>query len=270
MDRARTLFPAVVAAVAATAVLAMGGCTSSSPALTSSAATPSGPPGSLTPSATASPAPSASPTPTPTPKPVVLAGNLSIGSKGAVVLAMQQRLNALGYWVGKADGKFGGTTQQAVWALQKAAGLKPSGRTTSATWAALKAGVRPTARSKSGKQIEVDLKRDLVLFVTNGHVDFILNTSTGGGYTYVSQGQTSVAITPRGHFHTYRVIEGMHRAPLGLMYRPRYFTGGVAIHGDSSVPNHPVSHGCVRVSDAAIDWIWANNLDPIGMTVWVY
>jgi len=26
----------------------------------------------------------------------------------------------------------------------------------------------------------------------------------------------------------------------------------------------------VRVSNEAIDWIWANNIDPIGTTVWVY
>jgi len=222
------------------------------------------------PSATPS---SAAPTPTPTTTPVtppVLAGDLKFGSKGSAVAGLQRRLIELGYWVGKDDGKFGETTLQAVWALQKAAGLKPSGHTTAATWAALKAGVRPKARSTSGRAIEVDLKRDLVLFVTNGHVDFILNTSTGGGYTYVSEGQTSVAITPKGRFHTYRIIDGMHKSPLGLMYRPRYFTGGVAIHGDSSVPNHPVSHGCVRISDAAITWIWDNNLDPIGTLVWVY
>jgi lipoprotein-anchoring transpeptidase ErfK/SrfK len=31
-----------------------------------------------------------------------------------------------------------------------------------------------------------------------------------------------------------------------------------------------VSHGCVRISNEAIDWVWAQNLDPIGTTVWVY
>jgi lipoprotein-anchoring transpeptidase ErfK/SrfK len=31
-----------------------------------------------------------------------------------------------------------------------------------------------------------------------------------------------------------------------------------------------VSHGCSRVSDEAINWIWANNLLPIGTDVWVY
>ena len=33
-----------------------------------------------------------------------------------------------------------------------------------------------------------------------------------------------------------------------MLYNPVYFTGGFAIHGAKSVPNHPASHGCVRVS----------------------
>jgi len=30
------------------------------------------------------------------------------------------------------------------------------------------------------------------------------------------------------------------------------------------------SHGCVRVPNSAIDFIWANNILPIGAAVWVY
>ena len=36
------------------------------------------------------------------------------------------------------------------------------------------------------------------------------------------------------------------------------------------MPSVPVSHGCVRVSNEAINWIWAANSDPIGTEVWVY
>jgi hypothetical protein len=28
--------------------------------------------------------------------------------------------------------------------------------------------------------------------------------------------------------------------------------------------------GCVRVSDAAIDWLWTTNALPLGQPVWVY
>jgi hypothetical protein len=34
------------------------------------------------------------------------------------------------------------------------------------------------------------------------------------------------------------------------MYNPVFFIGGsYAIHGDTSVPNYPASHGCVRIPD---------------------
>jgi hypothetical protein len=195
---------------------------------------------------------------------------LRIGDSGDAVSQMQQQVSSLGYWLGAIDGKFGGTTQQAVWAVQKAAGISRTGRVDAATWAAIGRGVRPSAKSTSGTLIEVDLARDLLLIIQDGKLAWILNTSTGGGYTYVSEGVRSVAITPKGHYKTYRVIEGVHTAPLGVLISPRFFTGGYAIHGEDSVPPYPASHGCVRVSDSAIAWIWSANLDPIGSTVWIY
>ena len=42
------------------------------------------------------------------------------------------------------------------------------------------------------------------------------------------------------------------------------------MHGYTDVPPYPASHGCVRVSNAAMDFIWATNIMPIGAAVWVY
>jgi peptidoglycan hydrolase-like protein with peptidoglycan-binding domain len=195
---------------------------------------------------------------------------LKIGDSGDAVSQVQQQLNALGYWLGTIDGKFGGTTQQAVYAIQKAAGLSRSGKVDAATRTAINNGVRPTPKSTSGSLIEVDLTRDILMFVQNGKLAYTINTSTGGGYTYYDEGVRSVAITPKGHFQTYRVIQGVHVAPLGTLISPRFFTGGYAIHGDDSVPPYPATHGCVRVSNAAIAWIWSANLDTMGSTVWIY
>ena len=61
--------------------------------------------------------------------------------------ALQQRLTELGYWNGKADGSFGSLTQQAVYALQKAAGLSRDGVVGTKTQKALDQGVRPKPRS---------------------------------------------------------------------------------------------------------------------------
>ena len=80
----------------------------------------------------------------------------------------------------------------------------------------------------------------------------------------------SVAVTPTGLFRISRQVDGLVTDSLGQLWRPKYFDGGFAIHGDSSVPPTPASHGCVRVSNEAIDWIWEQNLAPIGTPVWVY
>jgi Putative peptidoglycan binding domain/L,D-transpeptidase catalytic domain len=195
---------------------------------------------------------------------------LKPGATGAAVLSLQQRLSDLGYWLGTPNGTFGDSTEQAVWALQKAAGLSRTGTVGPQTQAALAAGVLPQPRSTSGYVIEVDLEDDLVMFVTNGKIDEVLNTSTGGGYTYTQDGVTAVATTPTGHFTIYRQVNGLVVDSLGSLWRPKFFDAGFAIHGDTSVPPEPVSHGCARVSNEAINWIWANNLDPVGMTVSVY
>jgi len=195
---------------------------------------------------------------------------LELGDSGPAVKALQVRLSSLGYWVGTPDGSFADSTQQAVWALQKAAGLVADGVVGTKTAAALEAGIVPKPRPAPGYLVEVDLQDDLVMVVNDGKVLHILNTSTGGGYTYVEQGVTSVATTPSGVFHIYNVIDGLDVDPLGALWRPRFFYSGFAIHGDSYVPPYPVSHGCVRVSNEAIDWIWAANIMPIGTEVWVY
>ncbi len=240
---------------------------------------------------TEKPAPKAKRAPKPAP-------NLSPGDSGAPVLALQRRLSALGYWLGKPDGYFGDSTEQAVFALQKAASLSRDGVVGPLTAAALAKGVLPRPRPVKGYVIEVDLEDDLLMFVTNGKLDYVLNTSTGGGYDYsehydhtaqkvttvrkrgtvkkvvknvtIVQTVSYVATTPVGHFQIYTEVNGIVTDQLGQLWRPKFFDDGFAIHGDSYVPPEPVSHGCVRVSNEAIDWIWANNLAPIGTPVWVY
>jgi hypothetical protein len=195
---------------------------------------------------------------------------LGPGSSGPPVLALQNRLISLGYWLGPANGTFGDSTEQAVYALQKAAGLSRDGIVGPSTQAALKEGVTPHPQPASGMVIEVDLQDDILMFVTNGKLDWAFNTSTGGGYTYCSGGSCALAETPVGFFRIYNEVDGLVVDNLGALWLPKYFDGGFAIHGDSYVPPVPVSHGCVRVSDEAIDWIWSQGLAPIGTPVWVF
>ncbi len=195
---------------------------------------------------------------------------LQLGSTGPAVTALQRRLLSLGFWLQAADGTFDDSTQQAVYALQKAAGIQRDGVVGPRTEAALNRGVVLKPRPASGYVIEVDLEHDLVMFVRNSKLVWALNTSTGGGYTYCVSGSCAVAVTPVGQFSIYSEVDGTVVDSLGELWRPKYFDAGFALHGDSYVPPFPVSHGCVRVSNEAINWIWANNLAPVGTAVWVY
>lgn len=195
---------------------------------------------------------------------------LRLGGHGVEVSQLQEKLLSLGYWLGEPDGVFGGTTQQAVYALQKVAGLTPDGVVGPRTRHVLARAVVPSARSSEGHVVEIDVHRNVLLLVDDGRVSTVLNTSTGGGYPYVSNGVTAVARTPLGKFRIYSQYDGLQVSPLGVLWRPRYFVGGYAIHGSPSVPPYPASHGCVRLTNAAVDWIWAENLMPIGTPVWVY
>jgi len=255
------------------------------PATSSSDPTPSGGSSSST-TTTDSPAPTASPTtaspttttspsttapPKPKPKPVPTEGDtLHAGDSGPYVLSVQKRLSSLGYWLGTPDGTYGGLTSQAVMALQKAAGLGRDGVFGPATRKAMEAGVRPHSRV-GGTGVEIDRARQLILVVRGGSVRTVLNTSTGSGQPYQTRGGgTAIAATPAGTFSVFRTVNHLDKGPLGDLWRPRYFNGGIAVHGAGYVPGYPASHGCARVSNPAMDMIWADNLMPVGSRVVVY
>jgi peptidoglycan hydrolase-like protein with peptidoglycan-binding domain len=235
--------------------------------------TASAPPAAATPatSGPAAPAPTASVSPSPSvPVTPPAPRKLKKGAKGAAVTAVQQRLTALGYWNGKADGTFGALTQQAVYALQKAAGLGRDGVVGPKTEKALQEGIRPAARSTSGHVVEINLKRQLLMIVDDGRVTRIFNTATGSNTDYEHDGNTYFADTPPGKFRVSRHIDGWRHGPLGPLWRPKYFNGGIAVHGAYSIPPYPASHGCARVSIAAMNWMWANDALPTKTRVWVY
>ena len=140
-----------------------------------------------------------------------------------------------------------------------------------ATLAALPGAARQTPVDASGTHLEVDLERQILLVVEGGRTTWVLNTSTGNGEAYASpRGGTAVATTPTGRFTIQREIDGLREGPLGTLYRPKYFVGGIAVHGSGSIPAHPASHGCVRLTNAAMDLLWSSGLAPLGTPVVVH
>lgn len=193
--------------------------------------------------------------------------------------AVQQRLLDLGFWLSGVDGDYGLTTRQAVMAFQKYNLLAVTGKVDEATASALTyAPYKPRGQSTTGNIIEINKTMQLLFIIRDGRTIWVLNASTGNGQPYEEadrntpgEVQRGISITKSGLFQVNRERpEGWWEGDLGKIYRPKYFNGGIAVHGSGSVPNYPASHGCVRVSVPAMDFIWAENLMPLETPVWVY
>ncbi|MEZ5216227.1 MAG: peptidoglycan-binding protein [Ilumatobacteraceae bacterium] len=204
----------------------------------------------------------------------------AVGSAdGAATEVVQQRLLDLGFWLSAVDGQYGLTTRQAVMAFQKYNLLEATGEVDQATADAMGAQpIRAVGVARTGDLVEVDKERQLLFIIRSGITLWVLNCSTGNGLPYEEEDQNSpgeivrdVALTPDGEFKVNRQREeGWWEGDLGKIYRPKYFTGGIAVHGSGNIPNYPASHGCVRVSVPAMDYIWAHDLMPMKSKVWVH
>jgi N-acetylmuramoyl-L-alanine amidase len=184
---------------------------------------------------------------------------LRLGSQGPAVVQLQRRLATLHYDTGPIDGSFGSQTYHGVVAFQKVNGLTRDGIVGPQTWAALAHPVIPRPRRwLSSSSLEVNVTRQVVYLARQGAVLRILDASTGKASTP----------TPLGRFSILRRIDGWRQSPLGLMWRPNYFYRGYAVHGSTSVPAYPASHGCVRVTIPAMNRLWG--LLRIGMPVSLY
>ena len=191
------------------------------------------------------------------------------GDRGPAVAALQRDLHALGYWLGARNDAFGPLTEQAVTAFQKVEGLAPDGIAGPATLGALGAASRPKAAGK-GDLVEIDKALQVLFVVRGGAAVWTLNVSTGTERPYQVDGRTELADTPPGRWTVDWAVDGVDVGALGELYRPRYFhEDGIAVHGSHSVPPFPASHGCVRVTEAAMDMLWAENFMPLGSVVWV-
>jgi hypothetical protein len=185
---------------------------------------------------------------------------LRYGAQGPVVGDVARRLRALHYAVPYSTGTFGSDLLESVWAFQKAQGLARDGIVGAAFWSRLDHPFLPRPRYKEpAAHIEIDKARQILLIVRNGQVALISPVSTAGIAGYY---------TPVGRFAIFRKVPGYDPSPLGVLYKPMYFYGGYAIHGNPSVPPYPASHGCIRVPNFVIERLYSS--EPYGETVYVY
>ena len=200
---------------------------------------------------------------------VVASGGGEAEARKAKTMEAEQVLANLGYWITNVDGVSDDSTRQAIIAFQKVEGLKRTGVLTDQVLDSIRNASKPTAKYNGAAHVEIDITKQVILLVDeNGEVTKVLSTSTGSGERYQSEGKWERAYTPRGKFVISRQIHGVRKAPLGTIYNPSYFNGGIAIHGSNSVPVTAASHGCARIPRFADkDFV---DMVRIGMPVYVY
>jgi len=170
--------------------------------------------------------------------------------RGQAVRLLQRRLAALKYYPGRVNGRFGSDTLEAVWAFQATQGLHARNAVSFAMQRALASPRPPKVLVPHGGRlrVEVSLKDQVLVLYRRNRVALVSHVSTAGGYYFCSPNGCGNAITPTGDFTTLSFMPGRVRVPLGEMYNPVFFIGTLyAIHGDTDVPRHPASHGCVRI-----------------------
>lgn len=186
----------------------------------------------------------------------VLPRRVGSRSNRRAIVALQRRLDRLGYVVGS-RGSFDARTARAVLAFRKVTGMN---RTTEASKPVMRAiakgkGAFKIRRPDQGRHIEADLTRQVIALIEGGKVRRIYPTSSGAPSTP----------TVLGTFRVYSKTPGTNAKG---MVDSAYFIRGYATHGFSSVPIYPASHGCLRVPipDARSLFNWIR----IGTPVVVY
>jgi len=216
--------------------------------------------------------------PVPVQLPPLPGGSLGPGASGPVVQAVQQRLADVHFDPGVIDGRYGGGTVFAVQALQKILGTPRTGRLTQAEADGLAAFQYPAplVPAGEGNRTEIDVTKQVITLYENHQVRLITTTSTGSGERYCyntprvnpTRHVCEDANTPSGRF-TYREFRsGWDKSPLGQLYNPFYFNGGIAIHGYQSVPTSPASHGCARIPMHIAEYF--HTLVHVGDPVYVF
>lgn len=184
---------------------------------------------------------------------------LKLGSHGARVTALQQRLVELHYLPrGAVDGIYGMRTWHAVVAFEGWRSLPRDGVAGARVQTLLRTAIPPHPWKHLRSALLLDLHRQVLLVVKKGRTARAVHVSSAApGYR-----------TPTGSYHVYRRERMSWSVPYQVwMPHALYFTGGYAVHGFSSVPAYPASHGCVRMPLADAPSVYA--AAPLGTPVLV-
>ncbi len=185
---------------------------------------------------------------------------------------IENTLRYLGLSVGKVDGIFNESTRRAFCQWRELTGQRP-------TRHLLSIAERNWVKAVKPLRVPANLDAGLNLNITCQSIAWVgRDSSTGSlmlkGVFAASSGKPGYT-TPNGIFRIFSQVNAWQESNIyagAMMYRPKYFNGGRAIHGsasDSLVKTYPASHGCVRILHSAVNKLWAAGVG-IGTEVQVY
>jgi L,D-transpeptidase catalytic domain/Putative peptidoglycan binding domain len=214
-----------------------------------------------------------------------LSRTLGPGMAGEEVKQVQQRLKDLRFDPGDVDGQFGERTRWAVWAFHKLTSDVPyadaSATITNDDWQLMQDDLTFAPQRHDypgGSHMEIYLPRQVAIVFKNDAPVLITHISSGelnadgtpkqfhekvtidvdeNGRALdepVTKNITALSKTPGGVFQFSWRYPGKRIGPLGGMWNPVYFNGGIAVHGADNVPDKPASHGCIRIPNFIADY----------------
>lgn len=181
-------------------------------------------------------------------------------------------LSKAGYPVGRVNGYFDQYTRRALCMWRDLSGRNINrDYPTPAERVQISQAVRPVPTRRLALGLNVSRTCQALTWVRQNpttrarYIQAIYEVSTG----------MSTHPTPKGLFKIYSQFNGWQESKLypgAMMYRPKYFYHGYALHGsatDSLVHTYPASHGCTRMLHRSIDQLWLNKVG-IGTQVFIY
>ena len=185
---------------------------------------------------------------------------------------MELLLSQAGYPVGRVDGYLNDDTRRALCLWRDYSGFNVSRKMPSMRERFLLAKVaRPKVPQRLVTGLNVSRTCQTVTWVSFSNLK---QTRYVKAIYKASTGQPGFE-TRTGSFHIYAEVDKWMESDLypgAMMYRPKFFSGGQALHGswsDSLVLPYPASHGCVRMLHSSIDYMWSHGIG-IGTKVLVY
>lgn len=199
------------------------------------------------------------------------------GAPDPKVKRAQQIMTKFGIPAGAADGLSGPQTVQGLCAFRRIAGLSiHRGSLDTGTYNKLVEfdskyatlqQIPGTSYQGKSTYVHVQQRCQTMFYVVNKTWQKVLPVSTGVKGHLTPSGSYTLGNTLKGWWCSTLYPESCRKqttgefvnvSNYGNMYNPRQVVGAIYVHGSTSVPTSPASHGCIRVTVANSDWLYHN------------